>query len=486
MSQSVLFVAIHLVGLAVCLAIGPRRVPALCCALAFPIGLAVTVLLALAILLIGVPYGPWTLGPAMAATATASAIAAARRGLDRRDLVVVGWWTLAFAIVCPAVTHVNIATFSPDSHTILGLGFSIANLDGLTPGIMAVLDKQGVFQIVAHSTFELTRRDYLYSLPLVLGIAFAPMFALILWHGLGAVGAAVRRRSALVALVTAAVFTMSMVDYHILYIHTNLGSAVYLFGFVALFWIAEVRGEPEWLPLAFVSLIAFALHRTETPLVALLFLALTLTQTELPRRTVTGWLALFTATVAIWYEALAHHVDEKGFITPGRSRLVWGLLVVFFVWWLLSGTRVVRRVNRAVPALVAAGCALAMIAAFAMKPDHMLRSSVNWASNLIQLPHWGNSWIVIPVLILLGLAVAAPRFRVPFAVGLPVYAGVILLLSFSLPKPWRMGLGDSANRMTIHLLPLIFFYLGIKLLPILLGPAGSDDRAQRSDATAGP
>ena len=128
----------------------------------------------------------------------------------------------------------------------------------------------------------LSRSDFLYSLPLVLGVAFIPVFALAMWHALAAIGTPVRSRWLLVALVTSVLFSMSMLDFHILYVHSNLGTAIYLSTFVVLFWIAEVRGDPSYLPLAFISLAAFALHRTETPPVALLFLALMVPRASCP------------------------------------------------------------------------------------------------------------------------------------------------------------------------------------------------------------
>jgi hypothetical protein len=482
LSQSVLFLAIHLLGLAVCFALGPRRAAALSCALAFPTGLAVAVLLALAMLVLGVPYGPWTLCSAMAVVAGAAAVLAARRGLERRDLVVSCWWTAIFAVACVALTHFNVAILGNDSHTILSLSFAIANAGALPSDIIAVLDKEAVFQILAHSMYGVTARDFLYSLPLILGLSFAAMFALTLWHGLDAVGAASRRRSALVALVTAALFTVSTAGWNFLHLHTNLGSAVYLFGYVALFWVAEVKSDPAYLPPAFICLTGFALHRTETPLVALLFLAVTVTQSELPRRAITGWLALFTVVVGFWHERLAEHVSGRGFITPTRGRMVWALLVLFFLWWCASGTRLVRRIDRWVPALVVGVCALALIGAFATRPDHMLRSIQHWAINLTELPLWGHSWFFIPLLILLGLAVRPPPFRVPFAVGLPAYFAFVLLLAY-FRIPYRVGQSDSANRMTFHVVPMIFFYLAIKFAacqrPSAGGPAeGANDRGK--------
>jgi hypothetical protein len=475
LSQSFLFIPLHLLGLVLCFAIGPQQRPALCCSLAFPVGLAATVLLVLTMMLVGIPYVPSTLVIAMALCAIGASIMVVRRGIGRRDLAFATRWTVAFAVICTALTHSNIANLtSIDSHRILSLAIMIANDGGLQSGTLVKLGPWGVFQVVAHSMMGITRRDFLYSLPLVLGLSFIPIFALTLWHALDSLGAAVRRRSWLVGLVTAALFTVGSLDFHLFYIHTNLGAAIYLFLFVVMFWIAEIDRDASWLPVAFLSLVAFALHRTETPIVALVFLALTVTQSELPRRPITVGVGFFAATITIWYETMATRLDPGGdFLTPARCHMISALVVAFCLWWLASSTRIVRGVNRRMPVFVAAAFALVLGAAFVIKPHHMIDSARVWALNLTTLPLWGQTWFVIAALSVIGLGAAPPRFRTPFIVGLPTYFAFILFLVY-FRAPYREGRGDSANRMTIQMLALIMFYLAIKFIPAL--------RDQRSTA----
>ncbi len=476
MSQAVLYLAVHLLGTAVCFGAGPRRAPALCCALGFPIGLAITVLLALPLLLIGPPGAFWLLMALMVAVFAAAAIRAARRGIDRRAIKIACWWTAIFAVVCPAITHFNLSFATIDSHRLLVLGIAVSNDGALDPVIFARMDRWGVFHVIAHSLVGLTRRDYLYALPLTLGVTFIPVFALALSHALGTLGASFPRRSLLVGLVTASMFTIGMLDHQAMYIHTNFGSAVYLFGFVVLFWIAEIERDASWLPVAFISLIAFALQRPETPLVAVLFLALTVSQSELSPRGIRIGLVVFTVIVAGWFELIAHYVSIESIkITPTRVRVVVALLVAFLLWSLASARPFVRRINRFMPAIVAAVGAVAIAAAFATRPELMLLSVEHWVSNLLNQPLWGWSWAVLPILILFSLLVEPSRFRQAFAVGIPVSFAFVLLLSYYVGRPYRIALGDSANRMTIHFLPLIFFYLAIKLLPGLARSQLADD-----------
>src|SRR5262245_53718945 len=82
--QALVYVALYLLGLAVCLAVGPRDRPGLCCALAFPVGLAVLVAPAALLAGAGAPYGWPLLAGIAAAVAAAAALQTRRRGLPDR------------------------------------------------------------------------------------------------------------------------------------------------------------------------------------------------------------------------------------------------------------------------------------------------------------------------------------------------------------------------------------------------------------------
>jgi hypothetical protein len=460
-TQALLFVGLHLVGMTVTFAIGPHRRPALCCAFGFPVGLAVLVLLALPCLLLGLPY-PEVPAAAALVAGVAAAVVALRRGLPARARWLALAWTAGFAAACAGLTYFNLSVLTYDSHHFVLHGAVVAR-EGTIPGWMLTeLSDWGVFQIVAQSTSALTMQDFLYSLPLVLGSSFAPLFALLLWHGIAAVAPDLRWRTAIAVLTTAALFTLNNFLLHVFYIHTNLAAAVYLTGAVALLWLCQVGKDPAGLPLAFLCLAAFALQRVETPAVALIFLALTLTRGELPRRTVTMLLAAWSLLLIGWYEFLAAHVPaDSEFLTPTRCHIVAATVAGFFAWWLVAGTPIGRRIDRWVPVLVPAALALALGAAFFRDAGHMADSAWGLVHNYTGLPHWGFAWYAIAALVLLGLALPAPPLRWPFVVGIPAYFAFVLLLAIG-RVPYYFYEGDSGNRMTLHVVPLIFFYFGLK------------------------
>jgi len=62
-----------------------------------------------------------------------------------------------------------------------------------------------------------------------------------------------------------------------------------------------------------------------------------------------------------------------------------------------------------------------------------------------------------------------------YYVGTLSFFGLILILG-TMRIPYRVGWGDSANRMMLYILPIIFFYF---LLKILVSPSGRKPLAFR-------
>jgi hypothetical protein len=485
MTQAPLFIAIYLLGLAINLAWGPRARLSSCCALGFPVGLAATVVIVLIMLVVGLPYNGWTLASAALLVVVAATVALRPR-LSRAAALTAAGWALGFAVVASALSYANFSLMTADSHQFVMLGRVIGADGAFAEGTISELQGWGVFQAIAHSLFRLTREDYLYALQPVLAASFLPVFVLSLWAGVEALGAQGRPAKLLVALITTALFSIYMFHRHFLYIHTNLAAAIYLFGFALLFWLAEMSQDASGIPVALLCLLGFTLQRIEAPVFTLIFLVVCVAPSQLPRRAITPWLTALTVIVAAWYEVLARHVPADGeFLTPTLSRLFGGFVVAFYAYYLGVAWPPIRRLGRWLPQSMALVCLLGLVASFVLKPSHMLVSAQAWASNLLQLPYWGQACYAIAALVLLGLALEAPPHRRVFTYGVGLSLVVILLLGFG-RVPYKPGVGDSANRMTLHVLPLLFAYLGLKLIPALARPKEASAVDVSPNETASP
>lgn len=486
MSQTPLYLAIFAVGLVIALTAGPRRDVALCCALAFPAGLAAAVLAAMLLLVVGIPYNVWTLGAATLIPTAALAFARLpAAGLDRTSLRLIATWTAGFGLVILALSHWNVSLLNWDSHRMVLLGGVIGRSEELDPRSISELQYWGVFQVVAHSMAAFTARDLVYALQPVLGCSLVALFTLALWRAVGRLGATGWRRTAAVTLATLALFSLYAFALHLVFIHTNLGTAVYLFGYVALFWLSDAERDPSGLPVAFLLLFALAVHRIETPLFALIALTATIFDTDLPRRAITRPLAVFTVLVASWYLVLAAHVSaDSEFLTPTRCVAIAAAMIGFFGWWMISARPGLARFNRHLPLLAAVAAVLLLAAMFAVKTDHMAVSVQNWLKNLTMLPQWGYAWSGIALAVVVAVLVPAPPRHRMFTITIWLSLAATLMLVF--PRtPYRFAFLDSAHRMTMHVLPLLFFYLALKTIPAVVAPSRVTMEADCPRADAG-
>lgn len=467
-SQSLLFVPLHILGVLVCLAIGPRNRIPLCAALGFPVGLAVYVLSTLTLLALGVPYRLFSIAPLCAAIMLVCALSLVRAGgLSLRSYKIIGAWTAVFALLSVVVCSINIAILSYDSHILVMWGVVIGEDGQLVTKTMQELSSWGVFQPLAHSAAQFLPQEYLYSLSPHLGLSFVAVFALCFAHGLKALGLEQTPLRA-VALVTAALVTIFFFQRHFIYIHNNLSTSVYLFYFVSLFWIAETDKDTQLLPIAFLCLSVCAIQRVETPLFALLFAVLAVFPSRLPRLALAKGLIGFTLVAVGWYLLLAKYAPKAGiFLTASRCWLVIGLFVFVCILWLVTrGTRLAS-LNRRVPDIALGLCALGLVLAVALKPMHMLVSAKNWMLNLIVSDYWGLAAPIVVILLLLSTRLPRPPNPKLLSIGILTGFGLIILLAFGRTPYRAIHVGDSANRMTLHLVPLLFFYLGLRFVPVL-------------------
>jgi hypothetical protein len=464
--QTLLFVLLHVVGVALCLGFGPARRTHLVGALGFTIGLAATVVIELGMMCLHVQFTA-ARGIVVLALVIALALARARRRghLQARACVTLGLWTLGFALASFVLTLKNLSLLSYDSHYIVMMAIAIADDGGFAPGMLVKLGDYGVFEILAHALVCFTRSTYLFGLAPVFAASTAVVFGVTLREALEALGVRFFGRVVLVVLLTAATFSVYMMFRHSFYIHTNLGTSAYLLLFCTMFWLAEVRKDPSFLPVAFVALGALALHRIEAPLICTLFAALAVLPSALPRRALLGGLAAVALGTTIWYAIMASALSpDSAFLTPLRCYTLAAAPVALCGYLALSmqpPLRFLGAVNRRIPAIIVLVCTAALAAAFALRWDHFWVSADAWIQCLRAPLYWAGAWQMIGGFALVGLLVPAPPYRWIFVVGVPAYMALILLLVWG-RDPYYVGIGDSATRMSIHLLPMAFFYLGLK------------------------
>ena len=470
---------LHGVGFLIGYAAGLRRRIWLCAALGFFVGLATYVLLSLLVLGFGIPYRLQTMASALIAVVIASLVVIARVGRPTsRDLKIGAGFTFVFAAISLPLTHWNLSLLARDSHMFVGLGRMIGDDAGLADGVLTLLCDWGVFVPVAQSAAAFLPQEYLYGLSLQLAMSFAALFPLLLRAGLDALAPEPptrgqwRKNALWIAVITAAMFSIFHYQHHFVHIHNNFGTSVYLFIFVSLFWLAEVKGEPELLPIAFLAAVAASFHRVENPIVTLLFVVVVVFPSRLPRRALAVGLVSLIIPVIAWHALLATEAPtENQFLNATRCYLLIAVLVAVLIGWLATQHQRLGSLAQRAPEIALALCSLALLLAFALKPAHMGESTSNWVFNLVS-GYWGVAWPLIGLLIVLASFLPRPANGKIIVYGVAAQILLIVFLGFGRSPYIANHVGSSANRMMMHFFPLLFFYLGLKLL----APFGAGDR----------
>jgi hypothetical protein len=433
------------------------RVPsrALAAAGAFPAG----VLAWLGCFLVSaVVHGGPRLALALQAAALAAGLAAAHRrtAAGRRPWADAAALAVAVAGVSYAAQRLGYFEGSFDSFELIALGKALA-LIGFRGDVNLILASWGVLIPALQGAGALWRAEYVTA---VYPLFYANLLGLVAYGVV--VGAGGRRNAAAAALVALAAVALVASTYFVVfqaaYVHNSLPSAVFLLLAFAAVLTAQARGSAEALVLGFVALVGFTFCRTEAPLSAVLFLLVAgHLVLDSPLGTVFRRLAVaYAAVVVTWYTALALLIGSgSDILTPGRAAVQAGAVVGLTGWlWLGRRRPELDKLFTHAPLVLLAGAAALLAGGAAWKGSHLATNAAHVLNNMLFTGRWGVSWAA--AFVLAGACLAAPASRLRNGTLAFALAFGALVLSLGLFRdPFRLGWGDSANRIFTHLLPLL-------------------------------
>lgn len=378
----------------------------------------------------------------------------------RRDFALFAISTSAFFLLIYILAHaLPYMAMSYDSIKQLIIARRLGS--PATPLAFEVFSDWGAFMVAAQAAAPIMLgQDTLPSFNVALFAVFMAQFLALGHHVAGLAAAKTWRPFAAPTLTLAAMISVPMVWFQFCYIHNNWIAAVYLFMFVSTFWLGCRERDWRWLVFASLALTSFAIIRTENPVVAVLLLAIGLSQ-SLPvssRLLMTGPLSL---TIIVWYSFLLLFLPaDATILTVGNTLpqmiLAGGLLVAAAIprrpaiafFWRLTPYLAFISLCAAVAAFVFQG-----------KYQHMFESARSMQLNSFSCFYglYGYCWVVAAALFLAICAAAkVPRAAV-FTWGMAAY--VLLVFNFGfLRPPYRVGWGDSSNRIMLHIVPCVFFF----------------------------
>lgn len=262
------------------------------------------------------------------------------------------------------------------------------------------------------------------------------------------------------AAMVAFLITTNQLLFHAFYINGHMVFASFLVVGVGLSWYAAASAQWRLLIPASLALVALIPLRAEAVVVTIIFVLPIITTENKP--TWVRWvLAIPIAGVTIlWYGwavqgALPHLAVEDRTTVFGNLALGVGLLVLAAI----AGNSRLRPLVRAVPLmplLVLVGVTLFQLAT---GPDQVWTTLSALALNMATEGLWSTLWWVVPPLVLGAYVAVSFGFQRYFVLPLVTFAVAVPVFAYLRGGAYRVGFGDSGNRMLMHVVFVVALYL---------------------------
>ncbi len=425
----------------------------------FPIGAAGYLIVALTLTIVA---GKLTPEVALAMTVglgvVGLVVAASTDRPDRADLKW-GCYTIGVAVVTVIVARIlHLTRLTPDSLRYLLAANDLALPDAFEQVHRSDLLIRQIGLPSLHTLSELTDRRYMASIAPLFGVSGLCLFTWLTWRFTQ--GWEARRRMWLVVGSVLFLGSTNRLVYDSFYINSHIQMAVFLLIAVGGSWLAVTTDKSGWAWPAGLALAATLLMRPEASLVvAVVLVAIAASRATWPVR----WAMTLPSVVvtALWYGiALWQHAnlgDQLSLTSP-----VFGSMVAVFGAGLTamgSGLKRVRPIARYFDRLALVGLTILLVVRGIGDPDVLSGSAEATFRNLTYDGLWLVTWIATLTL----LAVALAIHRIPdgrqWTIPIAGFGLLYWLLPLIRDGAWRVGAGDSGNRILAHILPVVVIFL---------------------------
>lgn len=439
--------------------------PSIKTVMAFPVGVIVWLLVGLVLVAGPLTYRPSASLAWLGATALPGAIVATRRKGAATAIRSLPWAaglaavTFVASLGAQALDATNITV---DSVRYLLIGDALARVGGVDAVSRGELLTRGVVVPLMHAPSGLVGRQHLASLTPLLGLTGIATLLVLLSQTLSGFSTPRRWRGWLLASLVILILGSNRAVYHAFYVNAHMLFAVGLILLVFGYWMAASTGSVQWVLPSLPGVALLVAIRPEGALVLAPFLIVAMAYPELPAKArwlpaipfalaAVGWFGLIVAQTRQTAWSLAE--PEVGLVAVG---IVVGVLAVLVAIW--PNIWVIRVAPYA--AVVGPLAALLGLAARdTTVPSIARRTFVATASNLASEGHWAFTWWVLPLAAVAAWAVLRFPHQRLWTAPLAAFTAIFFLLPFLREGGYRIGTGDSGNRILMHILPVVLGYV---------------------------
>lgn len=433
--------------------------------LGFIVGVALVVLTMTGVIVAGLPTAPWVLVLALAVVLVGSLMGARTTGsLDKRRLreLVVGAGLLA--VLTSAFRSVHLVTYHIDTFRYLVASLLLSG-EVYEYAHVSTIEKRMVAAPAIHSLARLFEEDYLRAFGPVLMVA---VLATVVWAahtGSEQPGPVVERRirRSTLALAVALIATNSRMLWNTFYVNDHLVFAALTLVAATSGWLLAERKVPgrTALLLAFtLSVGGLVVTRPEGFIVGGLLLLPLVTDEREPWYERAVPTAVFGVTLISWY---AFTVASRGGWSEAPLAATGPLLVGVTVVAFAATLRATHDLLPSQPLLLnlAEGGLWLALAFFTLRDPQLLRTSAAATYHNVVGGEggWGYSLMMLAFLAAAALVMNRRGALTPLRFPLTSLIPVLLLLIYLRESPYRVGHGDSLNRMLMQYIPLTVLYV---------------------------
>ncbi len=379
----------------------------------------------------------------------------ARPGDTWRFLLV----TLAGAVVVTLITRlIHLTRLTPDSMRYLLAANDLVLPNGITEMNRADLLNRQVGLPSLQALAQLTDRRYLASLSPAFGVSGLGFLTWLSWHASAPL--AHRRRLLTVGAAVLFLGASNRLVYDSFYINTHIQMATYLLIAVASIWLAARDRCAAWALPAGVALAATLLFRPEAPLVAAIVLVgMAASRVNWTVRLVT--LLPILVVTGLWHGVILWNHANRGNAISLTAPVFGSLaaLSLAAVAVAAGGSARLQPLSGHLDKVLYVAL-IGLLAILGQGRSGILYEAAT--ATVLNLSYYGMWLLTWPVtLLLVVIALLLPRFREAKVWTVPIIGFGLLfwLLPLLRDGPYRVGTGDSGNRLIAHILPVVVAFL---------------------------
>lgn len=351
----------------------------------------------------------------------------------------------------------NISFISNDSLFLILMGKDVVRT-GFTEWYYASPSSMGIYMGLIQAMGVVLGLDYVWFIQPVLSLI---LIAAFIYFGLKSVSRYIHNKWISLLLVIGALLlfeTTNIALVMLTYIHTNLTSGLFLFLVVTSLYFGIEEDKQGWLALAGFALISFGLMRIENVIMALALILIYLSSGKLTKKQSSLTFIPYLVIQGIWYFSLNFMEIDTYLSSMGKIQILLTSLACFamIVVILTSQIRFIRWILKWAGKLFPYLLLAAWIIFGILKPELGLTNIRALVTNLFVSGHWGSFWVVVLVLLVIGAKTGNfPQKRL-LSGFLVSFVAIVEVLGF-FRHPYHDLWTDSANRMMIHIVPLVLF-----------------------------